>query len=363
MKDTASFSASIDKTLLKRTKVAATKLGVPISALVSQQLQAFLDPFEHSEKQGNQNYQILAEFSLGLRSADNTMQALSIPSHVELGNLLAAAKLPRPAVFDNVVIEMIKELNAFTSAGQTILIPDSGPLLALLRQQKLDSLFTTFSSLAIPDAVVHELVRYTGDEGRAIAKWISQNNIPIFDTRAFGHGQRTEMNDGAVAHGVVVDLCLQEIMNETNLSGENSKTIFLLDEHKCVGTSTFLLGKNCRAATLDAFARFLSTGQFSASAAMNNEENATLPVATKPKAENKPDPTPQPESKDDRPDSLLLSALDVANPKLVEKRLRELAGQTAQLSRKTIDAFKARNRMKEELPAPEEVEQFRRNLV
>lgn len=112
MKETASFSASLDKTLLKRIKIAAAKLGVPVNVLISQQLAHFIDTFEQSESLGNLNFQILAEFSLGLRSASSAMQALSIGSHAELGSLLAAAKLPKPTLPDSLVDKMVEDLHA-----------------------------------------------------------------------------------------------------------------------------------------------------------------------------------------------------------------------------------------------------------
>ena len=112
MKETVNFSASIDKTLLKRTKIAAAKLGVPVNVLISQQLAFFIENHEHAELQGNENFQILAEFSLGLRSATSAMTSLSIASHAELNSLLNAAKLPKPTLPEPVVDQMVEDLRA-----------------------------------------------------------------------------------------------------------------------------------------------------------------------------------------------------------------------------------------------------------
>jgi hypothetical protein len=115
MKETANYSASIDKTLLKRSKIAAAKLGVPLNVLISQQLAGFIERYEQSEAQGNENFQILAEFSLGLRSATSTMQLLSIQSHAELGKLLTAAQLPKPTLPEPVINQMVEDLHALVN--------------------------------------------------------------------------------------------------------------------------------------------------------------------------------------------------------------------------------------------------------
>jgi len=112
MKNTVNFSASIDKTLLKRTKIAATKLGVSVNVLISQQLAYFIEKHEHAEAQGNENFQILAEFSLGLRSATSAMTALSIASHAELNSLLDAARLPKPTLPEPIIEQMVEDLRA-----------------------------------------------------------------------------------------------------------------------------------------------------------------------------------------------------------------------------------------------------------
>lgn len=112
MKETVNFSASIDKTLLKRAKIAAAKLGVPVNVLISQQLAHFIEKHENAEQQGNENFQILAEFSLGLRSATSTMTSLSINSHAELNSLLMAAKLPKPSLPEPIVDQMVNDLRA-----------------------------------------------------------------------------------------------------------------------------------------------------------------------------------------------------------------------------------------------------------
>jgi len=45
-------------------------------------------------------------------------------------------------------------------AMHVVLIPDSGTLLQLHRELRLESLFSSFATLAITDASVHELLRF-----------------------------------------------------------------------------------------------------------------------------------------------------------------------------------------------------------
>lgn len=119
MKDTASLSLTLDKLLIKRARVAAAKIGAPLNAVVSQQLQTFLDSFEQSEALGNQNFTILAEFSIGVRSANDAMKSLSIRSPAELNRLLAVAKLPKPTVSEHEISRMVEALQTLSSGSET----------------------------------------------------------------------------------------------------------------------------------------------------------------------------------------------------------------------------------------------------
>jgi len=260
-----------------------------------------------------------------------------------------------------------------SKASQVILIPDSGPLLELHRRDGLATLFVRFASLAVPDAVVHDLVRNAQDEGKAIAKWISLNNVPILDTRTFANGHGTGLENSTLPQGAVVDLCLQEVMNEINLSNGKTSAVFLLEEHKCIGKDTFFAGRYCMSVTLKAFEKFLA--QTSAEAVAENPEPTPESVAqpgTKAKLASKkkspdvqsaptvtPEPPPQKEA---IKEGNFLSAIEAANPKMVEKRLRELAGQTSKISQKALEAFRARTVEKPVGPDPASVEQFRKNL-
>jgi len=285
-----------------------------------------------------------------------------------------------------------------------ILIPDSGPLLELLRSNSLDQLFVPFASLAVPDAVLHELLRSAKDEGHAIAVWVKVNNIPIFDTRTFAHGQCKELKESTLPQGAVVDLCLQEIMNEINLSAGKTTGIFLLEEHKCIGKHTFFSGQNCKNVTLKAFRKFLAGKAIAKTFATDDEPELMDSVTASPseamqrakrKKSGKAEPPAEagPEVLDFTEDTLLdtatdlnhkaiqvveqgspslgggfLTAIEAANPKLIEKRLRELAGQSTSVSRKTIEAFKARAISKspvdlKPLPDAKAVEQFRKSLM
>ena len=70
-------------------------------------------------------------------------------------------------------------------AMHVVLIPDSGTLLQLHRELRLESLFSSFATLAITDASVHELLRFCKNEGQEIAMWIKNNHVAILETRAF----------------------------------------------------------------------------------------------------------------------------------------------------------------------------------
>ena len=285
-----------------------------------------------------------------------------------------------------------------------ILIPDSGPLLELLRSNSLDELFVPFASLAVPDAVLHELLRSAKDEGHAIAVWVKDNNIPIFDTRTFAHGQCKELKESNLPQGAVVDLCLQEIMNEINLSAGKTAGIFLLEEHKCIGKQTFFSGENCKKVTLKAFRKFLAGMTVPEPQAAHDAPSKVEPEAVVSLKEKRSSKTKRPSksvpleetaqkaqdftqnvsldvtlgghnesTKVVAPESPslgggFLTAMEAANPKLIEKRLRELAGQTTSVSRKTIEAFKARATSKspanlKTMPDSQAVEQFRKSLM
>lgn len=285
-----------------------------------------------------------------------------------------------------------------------ILIPDSGPLLELLRSDSLDQLFVPFASLAVPDAVLHELLRSAKDEGHAIAVWVKVNNIPIFDTRTFAHGQCKELQESNLPQGAVVDLCLQEIMNEINLSVGKTAGIFLLEEHKCIGKQTFFAGGNCKNVSLKAFRKFLAGMTVPEPQPAHDAPSKVEPEAVVSLKEKRSSKTKRPSksvpleetaqkaqdftqnvsldvtlgghnesTKVVAPESPglgsgFLTAMEAANPKLIEKRLRELAGQTTSVSRKTIEAFKARAISKspadlKPVPDSQAVEQFRKSLM
>jgi hypothetical protein len=118
MKSTISVSLNLDRFLVKRAKIMAAKIGTPLNVVVSQQLRAFLDSFEQSEVLGNQNFIILTEFSLGIRSANDTAKALAIDSTADLNRLLSVAKLPRPTVPEHEIMRMVEALEKFSGGDK-----------------------------------------------------------------------------------------------------------------------------------------------------------------------------------------------------------------------------------------------------
>lgn len=139
-----------------------------------------------------------------------------------------------------------------------ILIPDCGPLLALYRQKRLDCLFLPFASLAVPDAVVHHLVRFCGEEGRAVAVWLTQFNIAVFQTRVFNNGQTQLDLDIGCGTDQLADLCLKETMENIARQEGKVRGIFLLDDYKCLGDSPVLSCGYSISIALNALDRFLA---------------------------------------------------------------------------------------------------------
>lgn len=251
-------------------------------------------------------------------------------------------------------------------AMHVVLIPDSGTLLQLHRELRLESLFSSFATLAITDASVHELLRFCKNEGQEIAMWIKNNHVAILETRAFNNGCNKILDQPNCLYGLVADIGLQEIMNETNLSGGNTQVIFLLDEHKCAAKNTFLYGSFCTGVTLLAYQRFLESSQPCPIKATQPSrlENADESMVKTHKPVEPPNTQRfQASSPEREPSRFYLNSTMLANPKLVERKLRDMANQTVNIGLKAIDKIKASRSNEPNKPALSAIEKFRRSLM
>ena len=93
---TVNFTVSVDRALLKRAKVIASKADTSINALFNAELRYLVETFEAAETSGNQNFRTLLDFSLGRIDDHAAMGALGIDSPEELFLLMAQVHLPMP---------------------------------------------------------------------------------------------------------------------------------------------------------------------------------------------------------------------------------------------------------------------------
>ncbi|HEX4856077.1 MAG TPA: hypothetical protein VFV28_04650 [Limnobacter sp.] len=114
MKQKAELRVSVDRVLADQVRHAATELNMPVSALVRAQIQGFLQAREKSEQLGNPNFRVVAEFSLGIRSAGSAMHALSLERYSQLLDLLTAAGLPVPSLPEARLDQMVRELKTLS---------------------------------------------------------------------------------------------------------------------------------------------------------------------------------------------------------------------------------------------------------
>ena len=106
----------MDRDLLKRAKVLAAKSDTSINALFNAELRFLVETFESAETGGNQNFRTLFDFSLGRRTAEESMRALGIDSQEDLFLLMAQARLPMPRLPDAQTDAMVEQLKALPTA-------------------------------------------------------------------------------------------------------------------------------------------------------------------------------------------------------------------------------------------------------
>jgi hypothetical protein len=87
---------SVNRDLLKRAKVIATKSQASVNVLLDAQLRYLLETFESVEQSGNENDTVLLDFSLGRITDEQAMRLLLIDSEEDLFLRMAQARLPMP---------------------------------------------------------------------------------------------------------------------------------------------------------------------------------------------------------------------------------------------------------------------------
>ena len=115
MADTVNFTGSVDRDLLKRAKVIAAKTDTSINALFNAELRYLVETFESAEHSGNQNFNVLLDFSLGRAGDAETLAALGIDSQEDLFLLMAQAHLPMPRISDAQTRQMVGTLHALSA--------------------------------------------------------------------------------------------------------------------------------------------------------------------------------------------------------------------------------------------------------
>ena len=112
MATTVNFTGAVDRGLLKRAKVIAAKTDTSVNALFNAELRHLVETFEAAELNGNQNFRVLVDFSLGRLADDHAMRALGIDSEEDLFLLMAQAHLPMPRLPETVTQSMVDQLKS-----------------------------------------------------------------------------------------------------------------------------------------------------------------------------------------------------------------------------------------------------------
>jgi hypothetical protein len=109
------FTGSVDRDLLKRAKIIAAKSETSVNALFNAELRYLVETFEAAERQGNENYKILLDFSLGRLTDEQAMRMLSIDGQEDLFLMMAQAHLPMPRLSEKQTNEMVDSLHKLLS--------------------------------------------------------------------------------------------------------------------------------------------------------------------------------------------------------------------------------------------------------
>ena len=139
----------------------------------------------------------------------------------------------------------------------TLLLPDTGPLITLAYAQSLDLLFKPGWPVCIVDMVLEEVTRNQTPTSLAIADWVKANNLKVLPTRTLAHLKHRQASGGAPPRkSNLGELAIQEAMNDFALIDSPPTGVFLFEDHKIARTS-FLLPAQCRKVSTRAFLIFL----------------------------------------------------------------------------------------------------------
>jgi hypothetical protein len=106
------FTGSVDRDLLKRAKVLAAQTDTSVNALFNAELRYLVETYEASRSNGNDNFRILVDFSLGRLDDLSTLKRLGLESEEDLFLLMAQAHLPMPRLPDVITQSMVDGLNS-----------------------------------------------------------------------------------------------------------------------------------------------------------------------------------------------------------------------------------------------------------
>ena len=109
------FTGSIDRALLKRANILATKTETSVNALLNKELLHLTSTFEAAESSCNQNVISLLDVSLGRLNDLEVKDHLGIDSDEDLFLLMAHSHLPMPRHSSDKTQDVVKSLNALSA--------------------------------------------------------------------------------------------------------------------------------------------------------------------------------------------------------------------------------------------------------
>jgi hypothetical protein len=112
MSETVNFTGAVDRELLKRAKIVATKSDTSVNALFNAELRYLVETFEAAEMSRNHNFKTILDFSLGRIDYRVAMDTLGIDSDEDLFLLMAQAHLPMPRLPEAATRGMLDSLHA-----------------------------------------------------------------------------------------------------------------------------------------------------------------------------------------------------------------------------------------------------------
>lgn len=141
--------------------------------------------------------------------------------------------------------------------ASVVLLPDSGPLIALAYADALDLLLKPGWPVQVVDMVLHEVTRNATPTSEKIRQWVADRPITVLATRTFKHFLSAQ-SGGEIKprKSNLGEIAIQEAMNELALVNPATTGVFLFEDHK-IARASFLLPDNCRKISTRAFLLFL----------------------------------------------------------------------------------------------------------